>query len=51
MQINIKTDNLKLTPDIEDRINKKIGGLEKFIPKFKVHLFAFEVKIFFSNTT
>lgn len=42
MRINIKTDNLKLTPDIEDCINKKIGGLEKFIPKFKKKSYSFE---------
>lgn len=31
MQINIKATNFELTPEINDYINKKIGGLEKFI--------------------
>ncbi len=31
MKITIKKTNLELTPQIRDLINKKIGGLEKFI--------------------
>lgn len=30
MKITIKTTNLKLTSEIEDYINEKIGGIEKF---------------------
>jgi putative sigma-54 modulation protein len=31
MEINIKATNIELTPFIRDYINKRIGGLEKFI--------------------
>lgn len=31
MKLTIKTKNLKLTKELEDHINDKIGGLEKFI--------------------
>jgi ribosomal subunit interface protein len=34
MHINIKATNLELTTEINDYINKKIGGLEKFIEGF-----------------
>lgn len=31
MKIIIKTTNIKLTPAIEDYINQKVGGLDKFL--------------------
>ena len=35
MNIIIKTKNLELTPQLESFINKKIGGLKKFIKTFE----------------
>ncbi len=35
MNIIIKTKNIELTPSIESFINKKIGGLKKFLKSFE----------------
>lgn len=35
MNIIIKTKNLELTDKLKDTINNKIGGLKKFLKKFK----------------
>ena len=37
MQIIIKTKNLELTGQLESFINKKIGGLKKFLTSFEGH--------------
>ncbi|MEK7124413.1 MAG: ribosome-associated translation inhibitor RaiA [Patescibacteria group bacterium] len=37
MNIIIKTKNIELTPSLEAFINKKIGGLKKFIKAFDSH--------------
>lgn len=34
MRINIQAPNLELTPALAEYIEKKIGGLEKFLKKF-----------------
>lgn len=34
MQINIKATNIKVTPAINSYVNKKIGGLEKFLDNY-----------------
>ncbi|MEK7575994.1 MAG: ribosome-associated translation inhibitor RaiA [Patescibacteria group bacterium] len=47
MKINIKATNLKLTPEINDYINNKIGGLGKFIEGYDSSVQAWvEVGIF-----
>ena len=37
MQITIKTKNLELTAELESFIQKKIGGLNKFLAVFQGH--------------
>lgn len=37
MNITIKTKNIELTPSLESFINKKIGGLKKFLKVFGHH--------------
>jgi len=42
MKIVIKATNLKLTPNIQQFIEEKIGSVEKFIPYLKENDFSFE---------
>lgn len=38
MKIIIKTKNFELTPALENFVNKKIGGLRKFLGSFQNHV-------------
>ena len=45
MKINIQSPNLDLTPALTEYIEKKIGGLEKFLKKFEADSVLAEVDV------
>ncbi|HHD92244.1 MAG TPA: HPF/RaiA family ribosome-associated protein, partial [Candidatus Portnoybacteria bacterium] len=45
MNLNIKTTNFDLTPDIKEYLEKKVGSIEKFLNKKDVELNSVETQI------
>ena len=45
MQITIKTTNIDLSPSIKEHIEKRIGGLTKFLKKIDQEVVKIEVEV------